>query len=292
LFQPGSILRIEGEAFFEGYANHPVILEGAPNGSLIEFAPPLTTATLRMLNVNMRKAGRGIAARGGILALDQVHFDNLDEAVRLDGVSRAHLSRCRFIRVRKGLEGRADHLEVAYSLFDNPQRAINIHAPSLVLTANDFYGKGLAIAQMAPVPTAVDGNFFDSTDPLVLAGRIQGPCVFQRIYRNPSSERLLTAPNPEPYNRYLERAGRLYANENWEAAMREYLRAWCLNRERRVGLRLVELLRRESLVFIPVRREQRTATALGVARSLTLMDPDDPDAWNLYVDSLRAAGYE
>ncbi|MBN1868888.1 hypothetical protein JW916_16540 [Candidatus Sumerlaeota bacterium] len=289
----GSQLLIQGDALFAGSKESPIRIEATPSGTPVRFAPTCSTGTLVLQNVRCRKARTAIDAIDGNLLLRGVQFEEIAQtAVRIEKARRLLLSRCVFSKVRTAVEGSAQRAEINYCLFDKPDRAVSLYAPSLLLANNDFEGNGLAVAQLSPITTPVDQNFFDTTDPWALLQRIQGPCVFRRIYGSRSAERLAFAPYPESYETYRARGDHFYEGRAWEPAMRAYFRAWWLRKEPRVGTRLVELLRRGSPIRVLLPDNEQLRAALSVARTLAIMQPDNAVALNLYADVLEQVGFD
>jgi len=234
-----------------------------------------------MRHVELRKARRGLLIAGGQAVIERARFDHLDNAIQVDKASSLRLSRCRFADVELCVDGSATRFAAEFCHFDNVPRAIRLDAETLLLSNSDFVGDGLAVAQLGARPTPVDYNFFDTTDPRALLHRLQGPCVFQRLYLTPSAEKIVFSPFPEPYATYRARGDKFFDRKAYDSALRSYLPAWWLRKERDVGVRLSLLLR----------RDRDTGAALQVARTLALMLPRDPEVLMLYADMLHDAGF-
>jgi hypothetical protein len=278
---PSGGLRIEGEADFAGTDASPILVRGASDGVLIDFSPASQESTISLKNVRLERARQGIAVHKGNLDLVHCDFSQFDKAIVCDNARNVKLSRCRFDTSHTAMSGNVGRLDSEYSEYRELSRGISVDASVLTLSSNDFPECEVAVTQLGPSSATVDNNFFDSTDPIDLLQIVQGPCVFQQIFQTRSSERLSYAPFPESYATYRARGDRFYDQHAPEAAMRAYLSAWWLRKERIVGERLVDTL-------LACRE---TEAAVPVARTLAILFPGDPIALGGYADVLDRAGY-
>jgi len=297
----GARFSLVGPAAFEGTAKQPVRLLGESDSTLLHFEPASPDVSLRLDSVMMRKARVGLEAKGGQVTVETGRFEDLDAAVRLDAAREARFSRCWFKGVGVAIEGSASRLAAEFCLFDNLPRGISAYAPELLLAGNDFTGSGLAISQLSPAQTSVDNNYFDTSDPLVLLRRVQGPCVFKRIYGGPSASRSSFTPFPGDYETYQKLGDQFHAEKAYESALRSYFPAWWLKKERGVGLRLVgilqrsmrfgDLLRQDKQLHELFQRGRRSEAAMFVSRTLAVMYPEDKEILLQYAGLLEKNGY-
>ena len=275
-FGPGGNLRIEGDASFEGSADDPIHLVGKPGGTLILFQPKNPSSTLQLRQVDCENFALALDARGGNIDLEHVRFSSLTQGIRAIDVHQLRLSRCVFANTNTAIEGKASRMSAEFCEFRSPTRGISIDCPELNLRNNDFLGDGMAISQLNPQPARVNDNFFDSTDPLELLERIQGPCVFNHIYRKRSIKKITYSPSEDSYEICRERANDFLRQGDDELAQRFYLMAWALRKEREVGFQLAELLKGHG----------QLESAMLVTRTLVVMNPNDPEALQRYAKSL------
>ena len=277
---PGARIRIEGDASFEGLEDEPVRIIGKHGGTLVQFEPQDPKAILRGQNVVFRGALLALDAKRGRVAMECVRFEDLGRGLIFDRVENVRLSRCDFDDVGVGIEGTAVRMEAEFCGFQNFSRGISVHCPALELHNNDFAGDGIAVSQLNAAPTRVDDNFFDSTDPIALLGRVQGPCVFSRIYLKPSAQRRPFALADEPYESCRLRGDSFFEQKDYVHALRSYLDAWWQRKDRDLGLRLVELLA----------SSEKPEAAMHVARTLAILYPSDTEILGQYARSLERLG--
>ncbi|HUT22725.1 MAG TPA: hypothetical protein VM492_00115, partial [Sumerlaeia bacterium] len=100
---------------------------------------------------------------------------------------------------------------------------------------------------------------------------------------------------------YQKLGDQFHAEKAYESALRSYFPAWWLRKERGVGLRLVEILRRSTRFGDLLRQDKqlhelfqrgrRNEAAMYVSRTLAVMYPEDKEILLQYAGLLEKNGY-
>ncbi len=297
----GASLVLNGTASFDGREGAMIEIVGDGDADLIVFSPKSPNQTLRMHYTDLSKGATGIRTDGGKLRIERCNFESLDRGLQVVRSENLFVSRSKFKSVQRAIDGSSSQARIEYSEFVDTDRAISLYCPQMTITNCDFSGDGLAIEQRAAVTTSVDNNFFDTTSVAVLLKRIQGPCVFQRLYQSRSAQKNLFSPFSSTHDDYKSKGDRFYSEKAYHLAMKSYLNAWWLRKDRAVGMRLVDLLKsgpklsnflaRDKQLGKLFRGDKQVESAMLVARCLAILAPEDVEVQLQYAELLDKMGF-